>query len=566
LDKNQNPQPPGITGELVLSGAGVAKGYFKRETLTSEKFIPNTLLEKEEIQSPYDRLYRTGDLARQLPDGKLEFLGRIDHQVKIRGYRIELGEIEQRLLEHREIKEAVVLVLTSENGGKYLCAYIVPTEYAQTGTQDNLDNHDNHNHVTGGDRGLKEYLALALPEYMVPGYYIYLENLPLTPNGKLDRKTLPRPQLQQSRDYVAPRDRIEEKLTEVWAESLNIEKNVISINANFFELGGHSLKATVMVAKLQKELNVNLQLVEIFNASTVRELAELIRNRKKYTFISIEPVERKEYYPMSSAQKRLYIIHQLEPQGIGYNMPRNLPVSETDPGKLETAFLRLMEQHESLRTSFHMLQEETVQKIHEPGTVTLEIENYEAEPGESFNNVTTQFVRAFDLAQPPLLRVGMLTVKTPEKPYHILMIDMHHIISDGVSVKVLGEDFLKLYEGETLTPLRIQYKEYTLWQNRELGNTRLKAQEAHWQQRFSGEIPELNLPTDYPRPAILGYRGITKGFEINPIESRRLKTMALDQNTTPYMFLLANFSILLSKLAGQEDIVIGTPTAGRRHA
>ncbi|MCP4156487.1 MAG: AMP-binding protein, partial [bacterium] len=249
----QNPLPPGIPGELVLSGAGVAKGYFKREKRTAEKVIPNTLLEEKDTQPPDDRLYRTGDLARQHPDGKFEFLGRIDHQVKIRGYRIELGEIENRLLEHHEVTETAVQILTSEKGDKTLCAYIVPTATGQSTAN-----------AAPGDWGLKKHLSQTLPDYMIPGNYVYLDNLPLTPNGKLDRKALPRPQSDRTGDYIAPRDHIEETMANIWAEVLEMEKETISIHDNFFQLGGHSLKAVILVSKIHRAFNVKVPLAEIF--------------------------------------------------------------------------------------------------------------------------------------------------------------------------------------------------------------------------------------------------------------------------------------------------------------
>ncbi|MCP4151635.1 MAG: AMP-binding protein, partial [bacterium] len=321
-----------------------------------------------------------------------------------------------------------------------------------------------------------------------------------------------------------------------------------------------------MVSKLRKELNVNLQLIEIFKASTVRGQAELIKNREEYAFCSIEPAEKREYYHMSSAQKRLYVIHQLEPLGTGYNMPQILPLKKIEPGKLEKAFLSLMERHESLRTSFHMIREETVQQIHEPGTLKFALETCRGEAGENLQNITARFIRPFDLTRPPLFRVGLVTGTTPGEQQSKMMIDMHHIISDGASQSLLEEDFMKLYNGEIIPPLRLQYKDYSQWQNRERQKGRQDAQAAYWQQRFSGEIPVLNLPTDFIRPEVQHYEGIAKAFELSFKDSQKLKTIALEENSTLFMVVHSLFSITLSKLSGQEDIVIGTPTAGRRHA
>ncbi|MCP4155925.1 MAG: AMP-binding protein, partial [bacterium] len=565
LDKNQNPQPHGITGELVLSGAGVAKGYFKRGTLTAEKFIPNTLLEKEEALSPYDRLYRTGDLARQLADGKLEFLGRIDHQVKIRGYRIELGEIENRLLEHEEIKEAAVLIFTSEKGDKYLCAYIVATGHDRNGA-----------HVTAGDRELKEYLSLALPEYMIPGYYVYLENLPLTPNGKLDRNALPLPQLDLMRDYIAPRDHIEETMVNIWSDVLELEKEKISIYDNFFHLGGHSLKAVVMVSKLHQAFNVNVPLAEIFKNPDINGLALYIKEAEQETFVSIEPAEKKEYYQLSPPQRRMYILQQMEPRSTVYNISDVIPTGENrlEKENLENILRKLVHRHESLRTTFFMQEEQPVQCIHDTAALELKVEYYETtgarnpetgngekgETGTPVSAIIKNFVRPFDLSQAPLIRIGLLNIKTntresETKTNQLLLLDRHHIISDGVSRGILRQDFMRLLRNEELPGLQLQYKDYSEWHNRERLTQRLTRQETYWLERFDEEIPVLNLPTDFQRPAFRSFEGSSIRTPIPPHIFAVLKETALKQGVTNYMVLLALFNILMTKISGQEDVV-----------
>ncbi|UCH97332.1 MAG: amino acid adenylation domain-containing protein, partial [Candidatus Aminicenantes bacterium] len=521
LDKYLNLLPEGIAGELCLSGAGVAKGYFKGDALTAEKFIVNSFafMEGEEIAPPYNRIYRTGDLARWLEDGSIEFLGRIDHQVKIRGYRIELGEIESRLLEHKEIKDAAVLIRNNASSNKYLCAYIVPRWVGSSGFP--------------GTSELKEYLSLWLPDYMVPGYFVRLETLPLTPNGKLDRKALPQPEISISEGYTGPSHPIEKKLVEIWSEVLEIEKEKLGINTNFFELGGHSLRAVIMISKVHKELNVKIPLAEIFRTSTIVGLAEYIKKSSgnRYTYTSLEAVEKKEYYALSSAQKRLYILYRMDPLGTAYNMPRVIPLGAVpDKEKLERVIKKLISRHESLRTSFHLLGEEPVQKIHDVEDVDFKLEKLEyydlATDEENYKlQMTTKketgthhssknriihhsFVRPFDLSQAPLLRVGM--IKTGESQ-HILLVDTYHIIYDGFSNGVLVKDFMGLDRDEALPLLRLQYKDFSEWQNGEREKENLAQQETYWLKEFGieGEIPVLNMPIDYVRPAVQSFEGDT---------------------------------------------------------
>jgi acyl carrier protein len=285
-------------------------------------------------------------------DGSLDFLGRLDHQVKIRGFRIEPGEIEKVLLSHAEIKEVVVTVREEKAGAEargpnVLCAYM----------------------VAGREFGiteLRDYLSHKLPDYMVPAYFVQLEKLPLTPAAKIDRKALPEPGLSVAKEYIAPQNDGEMKLTGIWSEVLRIEKDVISIDANFFELGGHSLKATILVSKIHEEFDVKVPLAEVFKTPTVRGLFEYIEGTRKERYCSVEPVEKKEYYPLSSAQKRLYILQQMEWESVSYNMPQAIPLpGGIDKQKLERTFKKLVARHESLRTSFHMIDHRPVQRIFE---------------------------------------------------------------------------------------------------------------------------------------------------------------------------------------------------------
>jgi tyrocidine synthetase-3 len=479
----------------------------------------------------------------------------MDFQVKIRGFRVELGEIERWLLDHEQIKECVVLAIPGEKGSKNLCAYIVSSSELSSPE-------------------LREYLSRDLPDYMVPAFFVFLDQIPLTPNRKVDRRALPAPKAKAGKDSSAPRSETQKKLAAIWSEILNI--NPIGIDDNFFELGGHSLLATILAARVHKEFQVKLALVEVFKTPTIRGLCQYIRDAVQYKHISIEPVEKKEYYVLSSAQQRLYILWQMNPESIGYNMPGVIPLSaETDREKLQRVFIQLIERHESLRTSFHMPEDDPVQKIHQD--VDFEIEYHSArrkaqsaERKEErhapcagrYASTIKNFIRHFDLSRAPLLRVGLLKQETNKL---LLLVDMHHIISDGVSHTILVREFMTLYRGESPAPLRIQYKDFAQWRNSKEEIQKIKHQEAFWLKESRGEIPVLSLPADFPRPALQTFAGSRVSFEIAENDSAALKTLAFNSDSTLYMVLLSVFTMLLSKLGSQEDIIIGTPIAGRRH-
>jgi tyrocidine synthetase III len=543
IDRNNMLQPIGIAGELCISGDGLARGYLNKPELTVEKFVPNPF-------EPGIRMYRTGDLARWLPDGNIEFIGRLDHQVKIRGHRIELGEVESHLLKHEAVKEVIVVTREGKNGDKYLCAYIT------------------------ADRGLavneiREYLGKELPKYMIPSYFVQLETMPLTPNGKVDRKALPEPDVSiiAGVEYEAPRNVIEEKLVKVWQEVLGVDR--IGINDNFFDLGGHSLKATSMMSKIHKELSVEVPLKEIFRMPIIKGLAEYIKGQEESVYTVIEPVEKKEHYALSSAQKRLYILNQIEGPGVSYNIPGAMMVEgHLDRAKLEKVFNSLVKRHESLRTSFEQVEGEPVQRVHQAAEMqvgysdsTLSTDNVLST--EEIAGIIKTFVRPFELDKAPLLRVGLVKLH-PEK--HILLLDMHHIISDGVSMGILTEEFVKLYNGEELPQLRIQYKDYSEWQNEALNTEEIKKQEEYWLKQLEGEIPVLNMPTDYPRPSVQSFEGSRIRFVLEGEQIGKLKKLGQETGATLYMILLAAYNVLLSKYTGQEDIIVGSPIAGRPHA
>ena len=532
LDKDNRLQPVGIPGELCISGIGVGRGYLNKEELTKEKFVEDPFKDGE-------RMYRTGDLARWMSDGNIEYLGRMDNQVKIRGYRIELGEIEAQLLKHETVKEAVVAVKEHTDEDKMLCAYVVSNEA--------LDISE-----------LRKSMQKELPDYMVPAFIMKLDNLPLTHSGKVDRKALPDPQENLSdSEYEGPANEMEAELIKIWMEVLGIER--IGVNDNFFMLGGHSLKATKFITLAYKRLQTRIPLKVIFERPTIRELSGYIE-QNDHTYSPIQKVETRPYYHASSSQKRFFLIYQSKNDDISYNMPFILKIEgNLDRERFETAIKGLVERHETLRTSFEIVEGEVVQKINSDANFDIEFSTIaESEVEKSM----ALFVRPFDLTKGPLIRVTLAKLTDMK---HILMIDIHHIICDGVSINILISEFIKLYNGEKLTELRIQYKDFAEWQKELLRSEEREKQEKYWHEKFSGIIPVLDLPTDYPRPGKKGTEGSKIKYELDNVLTSQLYEMAIEYETTIYMILLAAFNILLSKYSGQQDIVIGTPSAGRIH-
>ncbi|WP_066501691.1 non-ribosomal peptide synthetase [Abyssisolibacter fermentans] len=535
-DKYTNMQPIGVPGELCISGEGLARGYLNRLDLTEEKFIKNPFI-------PYERMYRTGDLARLLPDGNIEFLGRLDDQVKVRGFRIELGEIDNHLIKHMDIKEVVTIVKPNKNNDVDLCSFIVS---------------DKELNITK----LREYLIERLPDYMIPTTFLQIERIPLTPNNKIDKKALIgiKANSKLIAEYEAPKNEIEEILVGIWQEVLLTEEE-IGINNNFFEIGGHSLKAITLSAKIFKELDIEVPLHEIFKLQTIKKLSEYINNAKKVGYIPIESVEKSNYYPASSAQKRVYVLDKLEKENISYNIPTVLELEgKLDKEKFNEAFKKLIKRHESLRTSFAVLNGEVVQKV------SKEIEfkiNYTNTEEKELDGLVENFIRPFDLSQSPLFRVKLVKLLEDR---HVLMIDIHHIVSDGMTIKILIEEFTKLYRGEEVASLRIQYKDYSVWQKEVLGTELFKRQEQYWLDRFKGDIPVFNLPTDYPRPPQKSFEGESINFKVSKEVADKLYKIARKNKTSLYMVLLAAYNILLYKYTGQEDIIVGTPITGRTHA
>jgi amino acid adenylation domain-containing protein len=545
IDKAIHLQPIGIAGELCIGGEGVSLGYVKRGNLMKDAFIPN----------PFNlggKIYRTGDLAAWRSDGNIEFIGREDQQVKIRGFRIELEEIQNQLLEHPEVRKAMVIEREDQNGNHYLCSYVV-----KKSLEDEKPSVEE----------LREFLMGHLPGYMIPSYFVFLEEIPVTPSGKVDRQALPEPQVKAGdiNVYEAPGDYLESQLVVMWAEILGTERENIGIDDDFFKLGGHSLKATILINRIHRELEVKLELGKIFKNNTIRAMAELIKQSGQQEYEIIRISEKKEYYLLSPAQKRLYIQGQLENQSISYNIyAAVLLQGELEIKRIETTFKKLIGRHESFRTSFELVEDIPVQRVY-PG-VYFQVQQYsiDEEPGLEPGVITRKFISSFDLSKAPLLRVGIIRKNLNE---HILILDMHHIISDGTSMGILVEEFMALYSGEELPCIRIQYRDYTQWllSGEDKRKTLYEMQENYWLKEFETGVPVLEIPIDFPRPEVLSFEGHSITFELGKMKTAQLKEMALKEDITIFMFLLTIFNILLSRLSGQESIVVGTPIANRVH-
>ncbi|MEK3800887.1 plipastatin non-ribosomal peptide synthetase PpsC [Bacillus sp. FSL K6-1234] len=530
LDPHLAVQPSGVAGEMYIAGAGVARGYLNRPALTEERFL-------EDPFYPGERMYKTGDVARWLPDGNVEFLGRTDDQVKIRGYRIEPGEIEAALRSIEGVREAAVTVRT-DSGEPELCAYV-------EGLQRNE---------------VRAQLERLLPGYMVPAYMIEMEQWPVTPSGKLDRNALPAPGgAADAETYTAPRNVTEMKLSQLWEDVL--KNGPVGIHDNFFDRGGHSLKATALVSRIAKEFDVQVPLKDVFAHPTVEGLAAVIREGTDSPYEAIKPVEKQEIYPVSSAQKRIYVLQQLEDGGTGYNMPAVLELEgKLNLERMDRAFKELIKRHESLRTSFEQdAGGDPVQRIHDEVPFTLQTTVLGARTEEE---AAAAFIKPFDLSQAPLFRAQIVKVSDER---HLLLVDMHHIISDGVSVNILIREFGELYNNRKLPALRIQYKDYAVWQEGFKTGDAYKTQEAYWLKQLEGELPVLDLPADHTRPPVRSFAGDKVSFTLEPEVASGLHKLARENGSTLYMVLLAAYTAFLSRLSGQEDIIVGSPIAGRPH-
>jgi len=554
LDSHLQPLPVGIPGELYVAGAGLARRYLNCPDLTSEKFIPNPI-----SNQPGSRLYKTGDKARYLPDGNIEFLGRIDNQSKIRGFRIELGEIEAAIAQHPGVRETVVIAQEDVPSQKYLVAYIVLNNSSAIASSD-----------------LRGFLKEKLPDYMIPGAFVMLDALPLTPNGKVDRRALRAPEFhpELQRSLVAPRTPIEEMLASIWADVLSIEQ--VGVHHNFFELGGHSLLATQVISRVRDTFAVELPLRSLFEAPTIAEFASRVENSlsngQSQEAEPLLPIPRSQSIPLSFAQARLWFLDQLQPSSAFYNIPLALRLSgQLNIEALQSSINEIIGRHEALRTNFTTQEGQPVAVIAATLNCQLQVVNL-LHIRESSREIEAQRLarveanRPFNLEREPLLRGMVLQLGETE---YVLLFTMHHIISDGWSLGVFTHELTELYKafGTGMTPvlpsLPVQYADFALWQRQWLQGEILEAQLDYWKQQLNDAPALLELPTDRPRPADQTLRG---GYHYTALSlelSGKLSALSKRTGVTLFMTLLAAFVTLLYRITSSDDIVVGTPVAGR---
>ncbi|MBP5974300.1 amino acid adenylation domain-containing protein [Brasilonema sp. CT11] len=559
LNSKLQPVPIGTTGELYIGGDGLARGYLNRPDLTEEKFIPN----------PFgnSKLYKTGDLARYLPDGNIEFIGRVDNQVKIRGFRIELLEIEAVLSQHPDVSQAVVVAREEIPGDKRLVAYIVLNQKSEAMPAAGFA------YATT----LKSFLEAKLPNYMVPATFMILDTLPLTPNGKVDRRNLPapdrsRPDLEAT--FVAPRNSIEEKLEIIWAELLRLEQ--IGVNDNFFHLGGHSLIATQMLSRVREVFQVELSFHQIFENPTIGSLAQLIaqgHKEQQWQHPAIERIPHEGLLPVSFAQERVYFIQQLACESNAYQFQATMRFRGwLDVTVLQKCLNEIVLRHEIFRTTYPAVNGKLFQVInpHQPISFTVidlqSFPEYERE-AEAQKLIEIEVQKPFDMNQLPLVRWVLLKLSDQE---HLLIHIEHHMAHDGWSFNVFLGELVELYQAFCLdhpSPLPeplLQFADFAHWQREWVNTAEAQAQLAYWQQKLSGSSPLLELPTDRPRPIEQTYQGDQIRMEL-PIDlCESLRVLSRREGVTLFMTMLAVFLVMLHRYTGQDDINVGTAVANRR--
>ena len=557
LDHNLQPVPIGVPGELYIGGDGLARGYLNRPELTKEKFISNPFKKTEG-----SRLYKTGDLARYLPDGNIEFLGRVDNQVKIRGFRIELDEIEKLLIQHPDVKQAAVIAREDIPGDKRLLAYVVLNQKPEA-------------IVTT----LKNLLQENLPQYMIPGVFVVLDSLPLTPNGKVDRQNLPvcdrtRPDLEES--FVAPRNPIEEKLAAIWADLLGFEQ--IGVNDNFFNLGGHSLIVAQILSRVRDSFQVELSFANIFANPTVAGLASVIQQHElleqKLQSPAIQRISRAGMLPVSFAQERVYFIQEVAPENTAYQAQATLRFQgHLDVIVLKKCLSEIVQRHEIFRTTFPAVNGRLFQVIHSSLPIELNVVDIEKFTGseqeaEIQRLFDAEVKKPFYLDKLPLVRWLLLKLNDQD---HLLVHIEHHMVHDGWSFNnVFLKEFLALYQAfceghpSPLPELPIQFVDFASWQREWVQSEEAQAQLAYWQQQLSGSPPLLELPYDRPRPAEQTYNGAQVRLELPITLCESLRVLSRQEGITLFMTTLAAFLVIVRRYTGQDDLCLGTAVANRR--
>lgn len=534
IDEKFNLAPIGVIGELCIGGVGLARGYHKNKKLSQEKFI--------DLSSEINRrVYCTGDYSKWLPDGNIQFLGRIDNQVKIRGFRIEIGEIEKCLRNFTGIKDVVIVVREDKKGEKQLFAYYI--------TDNGID-------VSPSD--LKRYLSNMIPSYMVPDIIIEIDSIPVTLSGKTNVDLLPK-HTNIDRERKAPCDKEQKKMVQIWAEVLDLELENISINDSFFVLGGNSIKTITLLHQIRKVFKVNLQINSILDYDTIEKLTKYLAERGQKHFKSLKRIEKKEYYQLSSAQNRLFIFQNAFKDNVGYNMLSAFKICEPlNQDKIEEVFKAIIYRHESLRTTFKIINGTPVQLI-------LDKIEFKVESISSCGNINkdmVNFERPFDLEKDLLLRVGIIS---SEKGENYILCDIHHVISDGLSNWILMKEFISLYKGENLPELTLQYKDYSNWEKAFMSTYNYKKQRLYWMNQFGNNILYPHIPYDYKQPKIQSYSGASVASSINKDQHIDLKKIAHENNQSLFEVVFAIVNIIYSKKVIDNNVVLGLVVHGRNH-
>ncbi len=548
LDDALQPVPVGVRGELYIAGIGLARGYHGRPGMTAERFVADP------FGAPGSRMYRSGDMARRRADGDLEYLGRVDDQVKVRGFRIELGEIESALTRHPDVAQAVVLTHNTN-----LFAYVATAGARRPRTDE-----------------LRDHLAADLPDHMIPSAITVLDTLPLTPNGKVDRRALPEPgttREEPGHQLTAPRNAVEETIAGVWAEVLGTD--TIGVDDDFFELGGNSILSVRAVSRLRQALGVRLSPRALFDAPTIAALAARVAPDEKGTDTAIPLVSRDGELAMSFGQQRLWFLEDFEPGSAEYHTALGLRLTgDLDAEALRGALGDLVGRHESLRTTFGFVGGRGVQVVHPalaPGWSLVDLTGVPEELREERlrDTVRDEVARPYDLEHGPLLRALLVRLAAGE---HVLVLGMHHIVTDGWSIGVVASELGELYaarvQGRTadLPELALQYADFAAWQRGRLSDRGLLEHEVDWWRRRLAGVAPLELPTDRPRPAIRTSAGENHGFDLPADVVERLRTVAARHGATLFMALTAAVKAVFARYTGQEDIAVGTVSSGRSRA
>ena len=545
LDSNLNPVPIGVPGELYIGGDGLARGYINRPGLTAEKFIANPF-----STTAGARMYKTGDLARYRTNGDIEYLRRIDYQVKVRGFRIELGEIETVLSQYAAISDCVVAAREYGPGDIRLVAYVVP-----------------HNNEAFDVADIRRTLQKSLPDYMMPSHYMRLEKLPLTPNGKIDRRALPALEINRTeKDYEAPRTPTEHFLALVWADMLKLDR--VDIRENFFDLGGHSLIATQLLSRIHQEYDVQVPLADLFADPTVAGLAALIEQSQAAPYAEIPLLPDAADYAVSHAQARLWMFQQLNPKSSAYHMPGRLELpAEITPAALKQALTVLVQRQSALRTIFSYQGNRLTQAVQ--AQMAVDLPEFHVESPEALAEVSYAHATApFNLQEGPLFRAAIVFTWDGRK---LLLWNIHHIISDATSMSIMQSEVFASIEAyregkaSPLPPLPIRYVDFAGWQNEFLNFPIAQTSRTFWHEQLAGELPILDLPYDYPVSSHMHAKGAAYRFSIPQSTLAGLARLAAQHNATPFMVLMSAFLVLLNRLTGQRDLIVGTPVNGREH-